>query len=366
MGIMRKARYWGTMSSLSWSALAVAALLVGGCQSDEDTGRGGGGGVGGADGDGTGDGTGDGGGGDDGDGVWDVGGGGSGDGHGGDEQDDGCKKVDLLFVIDDSGSMADEQQNLVTSFPGFIDGIQQELSTTSGYHVGVVTSDAYIYNEAGCTVDGALVTQTGGVSSSNAVCTPFVEGGRYMSEADDLHTKFACAAQVGTGGDGDEHGMHTMQVALSAGMNGAGQCNEGFIRDDALLVIIPITDEQDDHETEGCPPDAGVNPDPLPGSAGDPPLWFDTVVGAKQGIETNVVIVALVGPDGQDGNDVCPPLAKCDGGIEGAEIGTRILEFTRMFTYYSVCPVCAPDYSECFTEAISVIESACDEYTPPG
>jgi hypothetical protein len=160
--------------------------------------------------------------------------------------------------------------------------------------------------------------------------------------------------------------MQTMQVGLSAGMNGAGQCNEGFIREDALLVIVPITDEQDDHETEGCPPDAGVNPDPLPGSAGDPPLWFDTVVGAKQGIETNIVVVALVGPDGADGNDVCPPLAKCDGGIEGAEIGTRILEFTRMFTYYSVCPVCSPDYSECFTEAISVIESACDDYTPPG
>ena len=37
---------------------------------------------------------------------------------GGDSSTDaGCKKVDLLFVIDNSGSMADEQINLVSSFP---------------------------------------------------------------------------------------------------------------------------------------------------------------------------------------------------------------------------------------------------------
>ena len=33
----------------------------------------------------------------------------------------GCKKVDLLFVVDGSGSMADEQANLLTAFPAFID-----------------------------------------------------------------------------------------------------------------------------------------------------------------------------------------------------------------------------------------------------
>ncbi|MCA9690839.1 MAG: hypothetical protein KC636_14625, partial [Myxococcales bacterium] len=37
---------------------------------------------------------------------------------------EGCKKVDLLFVIDNSGSMEDEQVNLINSFPGFINQIQ--------------------------------------------------------------------------------------------------------------------------------------------------------------------------------------------------------------------------------------------------
>ena len=36
---------------------------------------------------------------------------------------DECTNVDILFVIDDSGSMADNQDQLIASFPGFIAGI---------------------------------------------------------------------------------------------------------------------------------------------------------------------------------------------------------------------------------------------------
>jgi len=55
----------------------------------------------------------------------------------------------------------------------------------------MVTSDAYAFNAAGCTGIGAVVTQTGGVNSSNAVCDPFADGARYMTENDDLDTDFA-------------------------------------------------------------------------------------------------------------------------------------------------------------------------------
>src|SRR5688572_13939494 len=36
---------------------------------------------------------------------------------------EGCKAVDFLFVIDNSGSMSDEQDNLTASFPGFFAAI---------------------------------------------------------------------------------------------------------------------------------------------------------------------------------------------------------------------------------------------------
>ena len=276
----------------------------------------------------------------------------------GDPTEEGCKKVDLLFVIDNSGSMADEQINLVNSFPSFIDEIQTQLEDADGYHIGIITSDLYTFDQ-GCLQEGSMVTQTGGADSSNAVCGPYVEGHRYMTEMDDLDQTFACAGQVGTGGDGNERPMQTMISALSPAMNGSGGCNEGFLRDDALLVIVIITDEEDDHEVDGC---AQL---PQPGSNGEPGGWYAGVVAAKSGQEQNIVVLSLVGPPGPN-PAACPPLDKCAGGIEGAEVANRVVSFTTMFTHGIVGRICEPSYATFFAEAVSVIDSACDDYDPIG
>ncbi|MCX4241234.1 hypothetical protein [Paraliomyxa miuraensis] len=274
--------------------------------------------------------------------------------------DESCKKVDLLFVIDDSGSMADEQANLAASVPGFIEAMRAELAETDGYNIGVVTSDLYIFDvSCGPVSIGNLVTQTGGVDSSNNVCSPYSSGMRFMTENDNLDNKFACAAQVGTSGDGDEHPMEAMLTALSPELTDPGMCNEGFLRDDALLVVVIITDEEDDHETE----EQACNMTVQPGSPGEPGDWFDDLVAVKDK-ESHIVVLSLVGPDAEAGS-MCPALDKCNGGIEGAEVATRILEFTRMFTYGFIGPVCE-DYGPIFQEAIGVIKTACDEFGPVG
>ncbi len=274
--------------------------------------------------------------------------------------DAGCRAVDLLFVIDNSGSMEDEQANLIASFPGFIDAMKGQLSEDLGYHVGITTSDLYL-GSFECVQEGALVTQTSGSGSSNQACAPYSSGGRYMTEADDLAAKFSCAAQVGIEGDGDERPMQTMLAAVSPQMTGAGGCNEGFLRDDALLVVVLITDEEDDHEPMGCSTGM-VNTDPQDGSNGEPDQWFDQLVAAKGGDERRVVVLSLVGPQGLA---ACPELQKCDGGIVGAEVASRIIDFTERFTYGFVGPVCQP-YGPFFSEAISSIVTACDDFTPVG
>jgi hypothetical protein len=276
----------------------------------------------------------------------------------GDNMDDGCAKVDLLFVIDNSGSMADEQINLVNSFPSFIDEIQTQLEDTEGYHIGIITSDLYLFDQ-GCQQEGAMVTATGGVDSSSSVCGPYAEGHRYMTEMDDLDVAFSCAGQVGTGGDGNERPMQTMQAALSAQLNGPGGCNEGFLRDDALLVIVIITDEEDDHEVDGC---AQL---PQPGSNGEPAGWYAGVVAAKGGVESNIVVLSLIGPPGPDPAQ-CPALDKCSGGIDGAEVANRVAAFTTMFTNGSIGRICEASYAQFFANAVSVIDSACDDFVPIG
>ena len=74
--------------------------------------------------------------------------------------DEGCHKVDFMFVIDDSGSMADDQANLIANFPTFIDGIQSTLTRVQEYHIGVIPTDKWWPNVAGCQLLGGLVVST--------------------------------------------------------------------------------------------------------------------------------------------------------------------------------------------------------------
>ncbi|WAS92069.1 hypothetical protein [Nannocystis punicea] len=247
-----------------------------------------------------------------------------------------CLKVDLLFVVDNSSSMKDEQDNLVASFPGFVQEIQQQLVDAESLHIGVVSTDKYEGNENPCDgVLGGLITQTDGSNSSNAYCGPYVSGKRYMTEQDDLGTRFSCAAQVGTSGDSNEKPLQAALRALGSELGQPGACNEGFVRQDALLVLVVITDEEED------------------GSSGDPPDWFNELVALKGGIETNIVTLALIGPE----NPEC---------ASAAEVAHRIIDFAEMFTYGSIGQICADSFQPFFHDAIAVIDQACENFVPPG
>lgn len=267
---------------------------------------------------------------------------------GGDEGgEEGCQKVDFLFVIDSSNSLKEEQAQLIGSFPGFVSKIQETVAAQD-YHVGVVTSDAYMFNN-GCTEPGALVTGTGGKDSSMAVCGPFVDGFNWMSQNDDLGSAFACTAQIGTGGANDEAMLRGATRAIAADMNAPGACNDSFIRDDALLVLVLITDEDD-------PGTCILGQLDCEGSPGEPADWFQEIAAAKA-TEANVVVLSLVwgAP-----NNVCGP----PPGTE--KLGQRIMDFTNMFTHAFIGDICAPSYDGFFAEAVAGIDMACDDFIPPG
>jgi len=258
--------------------------------------------------------------------------------------EEGCTKVDFLFVVDNSGSMEDDQANLIANFPNFIDGIQATLDNVDEYHVGVITTDVYDDNIAACRVLGGLVVETGGSASSNAACGPYATGAHYMTQEDDLASSFACAAQVGAGGDGIERPMNAMEAAVRGDHAGPGQCNEGFLRDDALLVVVIITDEWD-----------GPGDPELDSSTGDATSWYNTVVDAKQGIAENIVVLTLSYING----GVCLPP---DPYFNPADIQT----FTEMFGENGFQGCITGDFGKIFGEATGVIAEACDNFVPPG
>ncbi len=244
-----------------------------------------------------------------------------------------CGEVDFLFVIDNSGSMGDEQNTLVANFPAFITGIQQTLEGVDSYHVGVVTTDTYSHNIPGCQNLSSLVVETGGFDSSMMACGPYADGDNFMTENDDLATAFSCAAQIGTDGSALERPMQAVVEAVTEVDGGPGQCNEGFMREDALLVIVIITDESDTD------------------SIGDSQSWFDDVVNAKGGIPENVVVLSIINS----------PMGMC-----GFDLAVEIGAFTDLFGVNGFqADICQADYEPFFQEAIGVIDIACDNFIPP-
>ena len=194
--------------------------------------------------------------------------------------DMGCRKVDFLFVIDNSGSMSAQQVQLLASFDGFIQAIQASLEdSVDSYHVGVVTSDAYSSNAPGCNAIGSLVSQT----AAGGDCTPFAEGGRFATEMDDLSVKFPCMAQVGTFGSGLEMPVTAAIAAVDPAINMPGACNDGFLRDDAILVLVVLTDD---------PPHDGSADDAHP--MADTSFWYDAIVDAKNGDPEAMVVIGFV------------------------------------------------------------------------
>ena len=141
--------------------------------------------------------------------------------------------------------------------------------------------------------------------------------------------------------------MDAMLVTLSDTNDGPGECNEGFIRDEALLVIVIITDEWDGPgDPEGS------------SSAGDPDSWYEAVVEAKGGISQNAVALALINYTADADEDPSPFDTYFDG--------TTIKAFTDRFEENGfVGGICEADYGPIFQAAIGVIDTACENFIPP-
>lgn len=148
--------------------------------------------------------------------------------------------VDILFVIDDSRSMADEQEQL-----GIWSRELFDVLSTSGelpdLHIAVTSSSMPIYELTQCTSGGGL--HVGGAVLQQGRFIRDVAGplGRVRNYSGTLTDTFAKMALVGDAGCGFEQPFKAARSALS----GYAVGGEGFLRDDALLLVVFVTDEDD-------------------------------------------------------------------------------------------------------------------------
>ena len=158
------------------------------------------------------------------------------------------RKADILFMVDNSISMEQEQDNLARNFPAFIDELRKIEGGLPDLHIGVVTSDvgAGTLNESGCTPggqDGAFQgwDRSCGLAADNHFIVT-TDGEKTRNYQGDLSNVFACMAKVGTHGCGYEHQLEATRRALT--IHGAGESG-GFLREEAYLQVVVITDEDD-------------------------------------------------------------------------------------------------------------------------
>jgi hypothetical protein len=140
-------------------------------------------------------------------------------------------EVDVLLVVDNSGSMQPYQEKLSTNFENFLEYFTGYVD----YRIGIVTSTIENPTAMGaCTQAEIDAIPDGGA----------LVGGTWISDEDaNGAERFADLVQVGTCGGGYEMGLETALLALTPPMaNGA---NQGFLREDAYLSIIFVTDEED-------------------------------------------------------------------------------------------------------------------------
>lgn len=287
-------------------------------------------------------------------------------------QPPGCKgKVDVLFLISSLGTMQAEQKQLIASFPGFIETIKEKLdgfdvhimsANPTGEWSGWTCEHAYegcVTNYPECDAVyapgyecvkfpemltlcdrqlGAGLLFNAGYYAANEICQLY-GGNRYIVAGEpDLDKAFECIAKVGAGG-GDPPMGDALIAALSTKLNGEGGCNEGFLREDALLFVVLINDTED---TE---------------SKSWPYQQYDAVIKAKKDPNA-VIMLAVIGQMLKEGEPEIPGCTYDDTGKQ------KLRDLLNMFPNKIEGDTCAKDYAPYFAEAADLIADACGSFIP--
>jgi hypothetical protein len=152
-------------------------------------------------------------------------------------------KVDILWVVDASGSMTEEQQYLGSNFNSFMN---QLLASGIDFQTGVTNTDIC------SSLNPALVPMSerycpildGSASGRLRGSLTGTSGERVLKPTtSNILAKFLSYAHVGTYGSGFEHGLKAAEMAVAKSL--AGQ-NENLVRSDSFLAVIVVSDEEDD------------------------------------------------------------------------------------------------------------------------
>jgi len=277
----------------------------------------------------------------------------AGGGSGGSGEARKCTKMDLVFVVDDSGSMSEEQSNLATNFPMFADVLNNYVNEDGehiDFRVAITTTgkDETTIISLGSGFPPQSQVEHGPDGAFVKNCN--VAQGWLDNTTPNLGQALACRANVGTGGASIEMPMLMAKHALSERV--ADGKNAGFLREDALLGVVMITDEDDSSSSESM-----WTVDPSNPSSGNPSLdwspaneiqFFDTLKGNRSRWAAGVIAGET----------------SCMSGFGNAAEATRLKQFVQMTnangpTQAVFSSICAGNMSMALQDVLSKFQAAC-------
>jgi hypothetical protein len=312
------------------------------------------------------------------------------------------RDIDLLFIIDNSGSTANKQANFTQNFPAFMTALQMIPGGLPNVRIGVVTSD---YGAGGVTtMNGCMgwgqnaAFQINDLAGNNCGLQPnaFWITNDNLVPGRTLQQVFACMATRGTMGCGHEHQLRAAVEALHPRPD-RNPMNMGFLRPDAYLAVIWLTDEEDSSGTDdsgaffmgpapagfadnartvpmahlcsNMPPpamalsvpltDCVANPTPPAGTLMPLDQIINSIKDLKPGHEEKIVVAAIAGwpPPGQEAA-ARYTLVRSGQGVDlgkvceqggGGTPGLRIKAVLDAFTHNTIQTICQNSYAGALT-----------------
>lgn len=276
---------------------------------------------------------------------------------GDDGADDGgrdgiCSKVDVVLAVDASSSMAAEIATLPATFVLMKDTLATKVGNgITDFRIGVINA---------CPDPAWFHDWAAGDTDCN-----FPQGRNWLASNDpEIDAQFACVVDIplqeealaemsGINGgfgsqpdlcsDGDDDDEQPAWTAAQAVQPGIAE-NAEFLREDSILFVIAITDEDESFAT-----------------VDDAEAIHDALISAKNGTINDVTFLGIGGEDcssAYDGSDV-KDSTKLRGTADS--FGERGM-FRTMCADQGADPIAAA-----FEEALTtIVDAACEGYTPQG
>lgn len=269
-----------------------------------------------------------------------------------------CGKMDLVFVIDNSGSMAEEQANLAANFPRFIE-VLNKFQTKDGkaldYRVAITTTGRDLnYKIVVPIVNVTLPMNEKGENGAFQQKNNCGMTKRWIDrdEPGGADKVFACAAKVGTGGPSIEMPLYA-GLSLSLQDRVADGTNKGFLREDALLATVILSDEDDCSREDNnftVPNDQCTNVKEV-----QPVDKYISMLDKVKGDRGRWATAVIAGP------------TSCKSAFGEAAAANRLKDFVQQTGKNAVfSSICDGDLTKALEDALQTFSAACETFPPLG